>query len=1307
LGVYQEKLATSELFSACLDELKRKPRHDSVRGLATKMSDVEGGLLDYEPKCVGLGQIVAAVHRNWFYDDPTSRASYGRQQMQIMMRTLQEWFRLHGFLMHQGVEQYHQEDVILRETTSAASSAPTGVSPKAGPGPVDLISTFEGGIAAMLQMRLLQEILQTDEEGHPAWENDPRLGLSNGRCCTISSGPNPEDCEQVGPGCPSTMRCETSAEAHGDDRFLVYDPYFRHCVIDPTKLPDSDDIQNGFVPVMTDALTGFLRVVQSDLENALLESYVDGAGGETAAKRDALVRYGNAVRMVVQLEALSKRIYEMQSTSGSSGWVRPRWQNRWSSALSELHTQMNSVQSAALKLVTNANPLGVPDGDTPIFFGDVAGTNSRYFASSDYLLGTWAEPAVKGAQAALESARNAWLSARNSRVTTEENQAAHERRMDDIASAAGRSLRDACGGVVLDGKTIAPRDVVGTIAELGPVEASRFLSTCFIQGDQTCSLSNEIMQRCGTGLGTADCALERKQREMVQNARRKQFENQTARAELCRLDYVRANRPDLWGRFLRGTELKTALEGFMTGGERHFCDDCWQAPEGTVGCSPSECVTDCYAAHRDDLEASRRDEECYYRAADCESLARRTFAYAVREVDGSNCHNLFGQPPSPTSPEHGKRDKELDACGFADRLPPGCRDSVLGVCRHYDFYSTYSNASEKEAGEYLHDCLSRHVHSEAGALPPWTSTLRSSAWATSILDKSSLNVEVRRQYARLSVDDFYDGRLKRLRVSENGAPWKAATSACDLNGYSTPLPGFAVPKECLRGTLGSAYQSMVDAWAEAEAISTQLTTAIQDWQDALLACQAKWNLGSEAQAELANYLKHRSALMDAAGDLAVMKATIDGALGGPGRGDDPYSAVALTAFEGFKAYSFASMAEDIRRETTALDNQHALFTQKLSVQQQRIDCALTVKKAHNAIRPLREQIAARFDQCETASLKFDSARYSVQNEYETARAQLESEDRRKVGDLGHHYWYDEKVEAFGKAMAWAKQTTYLALRAVEFEFQESLDLRRKVVAAKHPNELADAVLSLQQVQASRAVNRRRPEEASVVLSLRDDILQITDRSKDGAGERNWTPAQRFKGRLWGEGYRVRDKTGKWLGQGIAFSLTEAGTLLNRCGERLWRVTATVQGDGLSPMAPGIPLLLLKRNTFYSQYCSGHGGGQLHQVNSVRPAGQLFTGVSGAPQESEGFSTAAVFPWFNVRRFDFYNVNYKNGASEELAGRGLYGDYILLFPKEILDETASPQFPLQNVEDVLLRLDYLSVDNLSAVSGSEPAETVAH
>jgi hypothetical protein len=67
----------------------------------------------------------------------------------------------------------------------------------------------------------------------------------------------------------------------------------------------------------------------------------------------------------------------------------------------------------------------------------------------------------------------------------------------------------------------------------------------------------------------------------------------------------------------------------------------------------------------------------------------------------------------------------------------------------------------------------------------------------------------------------------------------------------------------------------------------------------------------------------------------------------------------------------------------------------------------------------------------------------------------------------------------------------------------------------------------------------------------------------------------------------------------------------------------------------------------------------------------------------------------VPRGEFYRDDYRIGSSEEFAGRGLYGDYVLLFPEEGLLELTDPtrdDFPLTSVEDVLIRFDLISVDD---------------
>jgi hypothetical protein len=302
---------------------------------------------------------------------------------------------------------------------------------------------------------------------------------------------------------------------------------------------------------------------------------------------------------------------------------------------------------------------------------------------------------------------------------------------------------------------------------------------------------------------------------------------------------------------------------------------------------------------------------------------------------------------------------------------------------------------------------------------------------------------------------------------------------------------------------------------------------------------------------------------------------------------------------------------------------------------------------------------------------------------------LERDAKRPIGSLGHHYWLDEKVERFKKQLEWSRRLTLLSLNAIEYEFQQSLPYRADIAVAVHPDQLEDVVMALKAEQASRTINRRRPEESAIVVSLRDDVLSIQDRSDVEAGERNWTPAERFASRLWDERYSVRTQDGEWLGQGIPFTLGPVDALETRCGERMWRVTATIQGDGIGTDAPNTSVILLKRNTFSSQFCEGKGEGM--QTGMIRPSAELFKPGSEIDlSEADQTTGALLTPWFNVRRSEFYKESFQDGSSEELAGRGLYGDYVFLFPKQILDDG----FALERVEDVLLRIDYLSVDNLS-------------
>src|SRR5262249_59333856 len=110
------------------------------------------------------------------------------------------------------------------------------------------------------------------------------------------------------------------------------------------------------------------------------------------------------------------------------------------------------------------------------------------------------------------------------------------------------------------------------------------------------------------------------------------------------------------------------------------------------------------------------------------------------------------------------------------------------------------------------------------------------------------------------------------------------------------------------------------------------------------------------------------------------------------------------------------------------------------------------------------------------------------------------EENRTFGGYAFHYWFDEKIDRFRRDFDWAKRLTYLAMRAIEYEFQQSTPLRTAILSAQSPDQLEDALLFLKQEQAGRTINRRRPQEGSGVGGRLRHLRGIGDKSEAAARE---------------------------------------------------------------------------------------------------------------------------------------------------------------------------------------------------------------
>ncbi len=367
-----------------------------------------------------------------------------------------------------------------------------------------------------------------------------------------------------------------------------------------------------------------------------------------------------------------------------------------------------------------------------------------------------------------------------------------------------------------------------------------------------------------------------------------------------------------------------------------------------------------------------------------------------------------------------------------------------------------------------------------------------------------------------------------------------------------------------------------------------------------------------------------------------------------------------------------------------------------------------VRSAYLDIKRAQQELASSY-------LDVQHTLDSLQAQYSAALGDIDDAQSSQVLVPAQSPWYNEELTDYRRKFVLARRAAYLAVRAVEYEYQMSSSYRSDVLQAETPLELEQVLTELRQVSNTNSVQGARPAELTEVVSLKDHLLQLGDRSGAPAGWQTLTPSERFRKMLVDPKYEVY-QDGVFVGRRIPFEIAPLSVLNrgqyqgipivsdNSCAERLWSLNVTVEGkDGevFRGLNPTINLEVRKRNTFYSNYCDSTQGD--FQVASVRPQRNLFRepgvgeGISGVTGQSEadGFSKARVQARVNVAPQDFSSDSYTDGASTELATRGLFGQYALFIPATSLAPVTNGQpsgdgLVLNKIDDILLRVDYVSV-----------------
>ena len=537
---------------------------------------------------------------------------------------------------------------------------------------------------------------------------------------------------------------------------------------------------------------------------------------------------------------------------------------------------------------------------------------------------------------------------------------------------------------------------------------------------------------------------------------------------------------------------------------------------------------------------------------------------------------------------------------------------------------------------------------------------------------------------------------------------------CDGGQCEPDEAGELDDPDCYQGALGEAALELRSLATAVDQSRSKLQEYSERYDTAMESCMIQLQ-GAEAKAE-AN-LAHNLVMSS----LNLAKFGADSLAYGAAAGRQSSGADTALTFGATAAFAVTEAAAKIASAglQVAMDEAERYHKQTIAA----IETETTLEKCINdaemhliGIRSQTIDIQRASQNMAQQVVAFENLQGSVDGLLSGGLLALETEVERTRSPIDLDFWIDERITSYDRYMRAARRAVYLSVMAVEYEYQFSSAEREAALAAQTPDELARVLSNLRSFTMAGNVGGSNPGELLSVVSLRDHVLQIRDSDELPSGFHQMSREEQFQAVLNSPHFAVYED-GDYKGQEIPFQLAPLGqqelgdyqgiSLLagTDCAERLWSANLSLVGDELyrgdDPSFSRV--VLRKRNTFFSQWCDGSLQEDPYQLASTRPSRNLFidpyarnesttpaTSAFGGGDETEAFSNSRVSAYFNIPRRELETEAYAQGATTELAGRGLYGDYALFFPAETISTDGGTGLDLEQLEDILVRVDYVSV-----------------
>jgi hypothetical protein len=508
--------------------------------------------------------------------------------------------------------------------------------------------------------------------------------------------------------------------------------------------------------------------------------------------------------------------------------------------------------------------------------------------------------------------------------------------------------------------------------------------------------------------------------------------------------------------------------------------------------------------------------------------------------------------------------------------------------------------------------------------------------------------------AQRLVDAFMNGTL-----GANNCFVKSEQTACqNLTGTSLA----DIPPSCLRGEIGERIIAIKSANLDVTLAKANADRATELFHaDTLYCALREVQLGSN-QALLERHQEHMASLRQEQADqddifhgiAFIANLHLQAARAGQIPGLD---------FGGAIPHFQALADEDTNFH---LQQEQDRYQLEVSARSNALDIKECYHKADNdefAIKAANDTVLRAKEAVSGALFGLDDATATLAALASEAKGQVSLEAAINRTPPHLHYWLDNKIDTYNRHMTLARRLTYMAVRAFEYEAQQSSDRRGTVLAARRPDDLAAVTAILGGKSAPFAGGFVFGQQA-YMLSVRDELLHIENLVGNlhlSDGDPALSPTAVFQAFLKSDASKIYDKDGKLKGRGIRFSVRPDFWNARICAERMWRVVPLVNHT-LSRIPAQPELVLIQNNAFASQTC-GLSPGQLRLTRVGASTNLVTDDVSAAftPPAESSQMVVSLAPSTVTSREQLRDLPF--GDASGFAGRGLYGDYTLLFPAD--------------------------------------------